>query len=96
MRLFKRTEGKNIPLYCQNPQCGSPLISLGDEVANIQGSLVHINRECMLVYMAQKMSESSDEVMAVPSIPYVSYTEAEKLARKGAVKFNKLETEASN
>jgi hypothetical protein len=97
LELFNRTktEEKDISLYCQNPQCGSPLISPDEEsIANMKGNLVH--SKCIMEYMAYQTFQSSSGIMLFSSIPSVSYINAKRLAKKNAVKFNKLETGATN
>ncbi|MCK9596115.1 hypothetical protein M0R19_02950 [Candidatus Pacearchaeota archaeon] len=90
--MNKNQENK-IKLYCQNPQCKKPLIHEGEEVANIDGNLLHSYNECIQFYMCHKALQSKNPQMVIISnIPYISYSKAEKLAEKNKVKFNKLET----
>lgn len=81
---------EKIELYCQNPQCNKRISEKTKKVANLDGDLVHANNLCIQLYVCHK-TLNSKEIVFYPSIPYIPYSEAEKLARKGKVKFSKLE-----
>ena len=91
LRLLKKTEKEDIELYCQNPQCENPLISKNAEyIAKINEGLVHPTVKCTELYLCHKVIESKEVFCS--SIDYLSYSRAEKLARKGKIKFSKLES----
>ena len=82
---------KKIGLYCQNPWCGNPLIREGEGVAEVNGALVHPIRYCIEMYMSHQVLNSG-KMMICSGINYMPYNTAEFLARRGKVKFSKLET----
>jgi hypothetical protein len=82
-------EVKKIELYCQNPQCENPLIT--EEVAEVNGALVHLSEGCIEMYMLQK-TLGSGKPSIFSRIHYMPYSTAEFLAREGKVEYSRLET----
>jgi len=72
-------------LYCQSPRCKNPLITNGLLVQN-NGALIHLDIDCIESYRTYVHLPPNQN--GVP----IHYEDAEKLARRGKVKFNKLET----
>jgi hypothetical protein len=87
---YAHEEAKDSELYCQNPQCRHPKISKGEDVANIEANLIHSDRECVLLYISHK-ALNSGKMVVCSNIPYISYNEAQELAKENKVKFSKLE-----
>jgi hypothetical protein len=88
---MKANEEK-IELYCQNPQCKKPLISGVKYVAEINGTLVHSDVECVQSYVCHEYQRNNNVLFAEKK--FIPYSQAEGLAKKGKIKFSKLEKEA--
>jgi hypothetical protein len=80
---------ERVEMYCQNPECKYPLISKVNYVANIDGAIVHPGLECVQSYVHHESSKNTDILFAEKN--FITYSQAEKLARKGKVKYSKLE-----
>lgn len=90
INMFPIKDKEEIQLYCQNPQCKKPLIKEGENIAEVNGSLVHANRKCIRIHMVWETVRKKD-IVVCPSINYFPYNEAIKLAEKDKIKYSKLE-----
>jgi hypothetical protein len=89
-RKNKKETENGIQLYCQNPQCNRPLIPNGEEVADVNGNLVHVNKDCIIVYMGHEAIRTRNVVFC-SEVKYLLYGQAEELAKEGKLKVGKLE-----